>query len=141
MRRAAPFAVILVLALAACSQGASTQMTDSPRPTPAGSSAPSLDTSIGPGASGDAKAQALTGRLGVSHVEGGCPYLEVDGTRYEVMYPAGWQANASTGDLRDPTGEVVARAGETITVRGSVASDMASTCQIGPIFRATAVEI
>jgi hypothetical protein len=34
---------------------------------------------------------------------------------------------------------VAASGGETITVRGSIADDMDSTCMVGPIFRATEV--
>ena len=83
----------------------------------------------------------LTGTLGADAVEGGCAYLEVDdGTRYQVVYPSGWKVTLSPLELTDPAGEVVAETGDTITVRGGIADDMASICQIGPIFRATEVE-
>ena len=82
----------------------------------------------------------LTGILGLAEIETGCPYLEAaDGTRYEVMYPDGWELQRSPLQLVAPDGTTVARAGEEVTVRGSVAGDMASVCQIGPIFRATEV--
>jgi hypothetical protein len=72
-------------------------------------------------------------------VEGGCPHLATKDRRYEVRYPSGWSIEQATFRLIDPNGKVVARGGETITVRGHVADDMASTCQIGPIFIATDV--
>jgi hypothetical protein len=85
-------------------------------------------------------AEIITGRFGADAVEGGCSHLEADdGTHYEVIYPDGWQVQASPLQLTDPHGEVVATGGEMITVRGAVAHEMASICQIGPIFRATEV--
>ena len=82
----------------------------------------------------------MTGVLGADSVEGGCTYLEApDGVRYQVIYPDGWQVQASPLQLENPAGEVVATGGETITVRGRVADDMASICQIGQIFLATEV--
>lgn len=84
---------------------------------------------------------ALTGRLGFDDLEGGCAYLETeDGTRYEVLYPDGWELERSPLQLISPDGEVVARSGDDVTVRGTVTEDVASICQIGPIFEATAVE-
>ena len=83
----------------------------------------------------------LTGRLGVTEVEGGCPYLETpDGTQYEVIYPAGWAADSGSGALQAPNGAVVP-AGQSITVRGLLMTDMVSTCQIGPIFHASEVVV
>ena len=82
----------------------------------------------------------LTGTLGADSVEGGCPYLEAeDGRHYEVIYPDGWSVRAAPLQLTSPDGEVVATGGETITVRGSEAGDMASICMIGPIFNADEV--
>ncbi|HET7410713.1 MAG TPA: hypothetical protein VFJ13_10995, partial [Paracoccaceae bacterium] len=75
--------------------------------------------------------------FGVDSIEGGCAYLQTDAkTRYEVIYPQGWQLTTSPLELRNPDGKVVATGGETITVRGSPDTDMVSTCQIGPIFKA-----
>lgn len=84
--------------------------------------------------------EELTGFLGADSIEGGCGYLEVpDGTRYQVTYPDGWRLQLSPLQLTSPDGEVVARGGDEVTVRGAETSDMASICQIGPIFRATEV--
>jgi hypothetical protein len=82
----------------------------------------------------------LTGVLGADSIEGGCTYLEAaNGTRYEVIYPPGWALDRSSATLRDATGAIIATAGDLVTVRGREATDMASTCQIGPIFQATEV--
>lgn len=82
----------------------------------------------------------LVGTLGADSIEGGCGYLEAaDGTRYQVIYPSAWQLDLSPLQLVSPDGEVVARGGDVITVRGREASDMVSICQIGPMFRASQV--
>jgi len=82
----------------------------------------------------------LVGTLGADSIEGGCGYLEAaNGTRYQVIYPRGWQLELSPLELISPDGEVVARGGDRVTVRGSEASDMVSICQIGPMFRASEV--
>lgn len=86
------------------------------------------------------KPRLLIGTFGADAVEGGCAYLETGrGLRYEVLYPAGWRLRRSPVRLVDPDGEVAARGGEIVVVRGSEARDMVSTCQVGPIFRALEV--
>ena len=83
----------------------------------------------------------VTGRLGFDDIEGGCSFLAtVEGTRYEVTYPVGWTIDRPRAELHGPDG-LIASAGETVTVRGSIATDRSSICQIGPIFVATEVEI
>jgi hypothetical protein len=82
----------------------------------------------------------LTGTLNADAIEGGCAYLQAaDGTKYEVIYPDGWRVSSSPLELRSPSGEVVATGGDTVTVRGDIAGDMASICQVGPIFQAMEV--
>jgi hypothetical protein len=82
----------------------------------------------------------LTGVLGADSIEGGCTYLEAeDGTRYEVVYPPGYTIDRSSATLRDPSGGIIATAGDIVTVRGREATDMGSICMIGPIFQATEV--
>ncbi len=96
---------------------------------------PTIHIDRGPG-----KPMTLTGTLGMLQAEGGCPYLQIDkGTRYEVIYRDGWYVDTSTGELIDPTGDVSARPGDTVIVRGEVAVDAVSICQIGRIFRADEV--
>jgi hypothetical protein len=84
-------------------------------------------------------ATGVTGRLGFDSVEGGCNYVETDdGTRYQVIYPDPWRLDRSTGHLLGPNGQDISP-GSVITVHGSIAKNMASICQMGPMFRATAV--
>jgi hypothetical protein len=83
----------------------------------------------------------VTGRLGFDDIEGGCSFLETDeGTRYEIVYPDGWTLDRIGAELCGPGGQL-AHAGASVTVRGAVATDRSSICQIGPIFVATDVEI
>ena len=84
--------------------------------------------------------ELVTGRLAADSVEGACPYLEAaDGTRYQVIWPEGWTLASGNLELTDPDGTVVARAGDEVAVRGSRAPEVATTCQVGPVFRATEV--
>lgn len=86
-------------------------------------------------------ATTVTGVLGFDDIEGGCSFLATDsGVRYEVLYPEGWTLDRRQAELRGP-GACVARAGDAVTVRGTVATDRSSICQVGPIFVATEVEI
>jgi hypothetical protein len=123
-----------VVAIAACASG--------------GSSSPEHDEFTLPSGSSDgvrpspaAGLRSVTGVLSFDDIEGGCAFLQTaTGTRFEVIYPDGWQLDRSAAVLRGPAGER-AHAGETLTVRGAIATDRSSICQIGPIFRATSVEI
>lgn len=91
-------------------------------------------------ASGLPAGETITGILGADSIEGGCAYLDTaNGTRYEVLYPEGWTLDRSSAELTAPDGTIRAGAGDEVTVRGSIASDIASLCQIGPIFRASEV--
>ena len=139
-----PFlSLVLVLGLAACaSSGIGPTQSPTPEaapsldPTPTPSLRPSLQPERTPSVGGS----EVTGVLGADSIEGGCTYLEADdGTRYQVIYPRGWRVQAAPLQLTNPAGEVVATGGERITVEGRRADDMASICQIGPIFRASEV--
>ena len=123
----------LILVLAACASGDPEGATPetSPQPTPIAS--PTRSPVPGGG-------DVLTGTLGADTAERGCTYLEAaDGTRYEVRYPEGWSVEAAPLRLTDPSGEVVATGGETITVQGRVEREARSICQLGPIFEADEV--
>lgn len=133
----------LMLGLAACASSglgptepATREAAQSEEPTPSFTLGPSLQPERTPSGGGS----KVTGTLGADSIEGGCGYLETaDGTRYQVIYPDGWDLQLGPVQLISPEGEVVARGGDTVTVRGEEATDMASICQIGPIFRATEV--
>lgn len=117
---------------------------DSDRDEP-GATQPAATPSLGlrstkPAPAPDPGGNTVTGVLGFDEIEGGCVFLEAaDGTRYEVLYPDGWELQPSPLQLVSPNGDVVARGGDEIAVRGSEATDMSSVCQIGPIFRAVEV--
>lgn len=136
-----------VLALTACaSVGTSISPTSSPEassmdPSPSSSApSPSLQPASVQPTREPSGGDELVGTLGADSIEGGCGYLEAaDGTRYEVIYPDGWELRLSPLQLTSPDGEVVARGGDEVTVLGTEATDMASICQIGPIFRANEV--
>jgi hypothetical protein len=136
-----------VFLLVACSAGASpsgdeASMTDRPDPVTERTPRPSLvlASSQPVPTPGDRAGEiTLTGRLNADSVEGGCVFLETaEGRRYELRWPAGWQVDGR-GDLVSPAGEAVARLGGEVTVRGRVIEGMASTCQVGPMFRASEI--
>jgi hypothetical protein len=118
----------------------------SPTPTPAASPTAASSTALPtptealtmrPGSS--RPTTDVTGTVGFDDIEGGCPYVQAaDGLRYQVTYPDGWLVDRTTGAVTGPSG-VRVELGQQITVRGTVMDDMASTCQIGPIFLATEV--
>jgi hypothetical protein len=135
--RAQAALVLGVIVLAGCASGGGGEPTSSPsdQATPSPS-----ELTPSPAPSPPGEQATITGTFGSDAIEGGCAYLQAaDGTRYQVLYPDGWTLERNPFRLIGPDGEVAARGGETITVRGSVADDMASTCMIGPIFRATEV--
>jgi hypothetical protein len=85
--------------------------------------------------------RTISGTLGFDDIEGGCAFVQAaDGTRYEVIYPEGWTLDRAAGELRADDGRV-APAGDVITIRGTIATDRSSICQIGPIFVATEVDL
>lgn len=88
---------------------------------------------------GDAE---ITGALGGdAQLEGGCVWVDgADGERYEVLWPGGWEADADPVELRDPEGQVVAREGDEVTVRGTTPADVATVCQVGTVVEASEVE-
>jgi len=82
----------------------------------------------------------LEGTLGGdAQLEGGCAWLDTDEGRFEVMYPEGYEIDFDPVRLLGPDGEPIAREGETVRVRGRVAGDLMSICQVGTIFQATEV--
>jgi hypothetical protein len=114
--------IALVLGLAACT----------------GAGDASLEATLTPDLGAGA---AITGTLSADDVEGGCLVLTADdGERYEMIWPDGWQVSSQL-EVVNADGEVVAEGGDRITVRGEVADDMASICQIGQIFEATEVTL
>jgi hypothetical protein len=68
---------------------------------------------------------------GDPELEGGCVWLDTGQERLEIVWPEGYRITADPIELRDPTGAVVATAGDRIRVRGDVAPDVMSVCQVG----------
>lgn len=90
---------------------------------------------------GEGGETTITGELGGdAQLEGGCVWVEADDGRYEVLWPQGWQAGADPVELRNPDGDVIAREGDEVRVTGAEATDVATTCQVGTVFEAGAVE-
>jgi hypothetical protein len=129
-------ALVLVIGLAGCADqtGDASASTPPADPGASGISQPSDGPSLVPG-------MTLTGVLGADSIEGGCMFLEADdGLRYEVIWPDGWEVTPEL-DLIDADGEVVAEGGDRISIRGDIATGMASICQVGQIFEATDVTL
>jgi hypothetical protein len=123
--------VVVPLLIAGCASGGRPS-----EPLDDGAVLPSSDKDLGASAR---PSLMVEGRLGFDAVEGGCAYLERDdGTRYEVIYPDGWRVDLAGAALLGPNGERIP-AGGLVTVRGSIATDRSSICQLGPIFEATEV--
>ncbi|MDP8970437.1 MAG: hypothetical protein M3N52_08100 [Actinomycetota bacterium] len=84
--------------------------------------------------------EALSGTLGGdAGLEGGCAWLDTPHGRYEVLWPSGYRIDQQPLRLIGPDGRVVAEAGDPLTVEGVAAQDMASFCQVGQLWEATAV--
>jgi hypothetical protein len=136
MRKLIAGLVSLALILLACSTGSD--------PEPTGDEIVVMPSGTGgsfPAKSGAPATMTVTGVLGFDDIEGGCWFVgDSGGTSYQVVYPDGWTLDRALGELQGPAGQKV-RVGESLTVRGAVATDRSSTCQIGPIFVATEVEV
>lgn len=84
--------------------------------------------------------QVLEGTLaGNAELEGGCAWLEADQDRYDVLYPDGYEIAFDPVRLLGPDGATVAADGEVVRVRGQVADDLMTVCQVGTVFRADEV--
>jgi hypothetical protein len=135
-RRAGLAAIAVACVLAAgCSSGASSPGGPGPTATPPAVS-PSASLELESPKAPSGTDQTYTGVLRSDAIEGGCVYLQAaDGTKYELIAPTGWEIQKAPAAVVDPSGKVVARAGQVITVDGHEA-DMMSICQVGPIIQA-----
>ena len=135
-----PAALVLGFVMAGCSGGSGASGSPGSAQPPADGASPSLQLAS-PKGSGSGPIQTYVGVLGSNSIEGGCTYLQTsDGRRYEIIYPSGWTQRKAPLELVAPDGQVVAGAGDELTVRGFEA-DMVSICQIGPIIQATEVVV
>lgn len=124
-----PAIVLLAIALAACG--------GAPGGGPvAGGGATAAPTGT---QSGGSETGELSGTLGGdAQLEGGCAWLDAGGTRWQVAYPDGYTVTFDPLRLTGPGGEVAAE-GDTVTVTGAPAEGVATICQVGPVWQATAV--
>ncbi len=85
----------------------------------------------------------LSGRLGGdSKLEGGCDWLdavrpgagEEEASRFEPLWPQGYHVTFDPLRLWSPDGRIVAREGDVVTVAGRRRPDIATICQVGPVF-------
>jgi hypothetical protein len=130
-------AIAFVIAVGIMGCGAEDPLVDPPAVDPPGTPAPVEED--------DAEAVDDMDLVGVfsgePDLEGGCAWVETrDGTRYEVLWPDGYEVSWEPLTLLGPDGEVVAESGDEVGLTGAVDEDAVSFCMIGPIFEATAVE-
>ncbi len=87
--------------------------------------------------------QILSGRLGGdSQLEGGCDWLDAVGprpgeeeaSRFEPLWPQGYYVTFNPVRLWSPEGRIVARERDVVTVVGRRRPDVATICQVGPVF-------
>lgn len=90
------------------------------------------------------EAGTLTGVLdGDAQLEAGCAWIEPTGgrdadlgDRVDPLWPDGYRVEFDP-DLRllGPGGEVVAERGDELVLEGAPADDVATTCQVGSVYR------
>lgn len=103
-------------------------------------SPPAPKATQGPASPPPQATDALSGTLGGdAGLEGGCAWLDTPQGRYEVLWPSGYRVEQEPLRLIGPDGRVVAEAGDPLTVEGVAAQDVASFCQVGQLWEATAV--
>lgn len=123
MRRRAVLPAALAIVAAACAGG------DDPSPG---------QPDDGPDGGAD---DEIVGELGGDpELAGGCSWVEVDGTRYEIVWPDGWEVDEDAGEARSPDGDD-ADFGDTVAVTGTVDDDAATICQVGPVLEAEQVRL
>ena len=99
--------------------------------------ASSSAVSSAPTATGELRDGVLAGD---PELAGGCAWLDTGSERLEIIWPEGYRATGDPIELRDPTGAVVATAGDRLRVRGGPADDVVSACQVGQTWRVEDVQ-
>ena len=88
-----------------------------------------------------AEGDAISGTLGGDpKLEGGCIWIDDGKTRWQVQWPAGYEVSTDPIAVTGPEGLEIAE-GDTVTVTGSEQTDVMTTCQVGPVWAATAVRV
>ena len=134
LRLALALGVVGALLAGGCSGAAGPSIAGSAAPAEASAGGAVASPSGEPSAGSD---ETYTGILRSDDIEGGCTYVQAaDGQKYEVIPPDGWSIQTTPAAIVAADGQVIARAGELVTVHGHEA-DMMSICQIGPIIQAS----
>lgn len=125
--RAFPVVLTLGLLLVACG-GAGEPTADGRSP---------VGTEPTAGSPADGAGAELTGTLGGdAQLEGGCAWLDTEAEgRVEPRWPEGYEIAFGPVRLVGPDGEVVAEESDTVAVRGEIAEDVMTICQVGPVLR------
>jgi len=144
MRRLAALLLMTVLALAGCDPV--TGQTPAPEPSPE-PSAPADDLPTNepapnePAPTADPDGQTVTGTLdGDAQLEGGCVWLEVADGNIQLLLPDGYTTSVGPVALIGPDGAVIAEQGDPVTVVGSPAPEISTICQVGSVWRVSAVK-
>ena len=128
--------LMFAFAIAACSASSGGPTPSSAPPSTPLVARPSVSLKPDSGAIG----ADYSGILSMDEIEGGCTYLQADdGRKLQVIYPEGWELRKSPLALIAPDGSVHSKGGDRVSVNGSVANDIVTICQIGPVIRATEV--
>lgn len=69
-----------------------------------------------------------------------CAWITLpSGERLDVAYPVGWTWRVGPLQVEDPSGRIVIRAGDVVTLRGVFGETGESVCGVGDLFDARAV--
>ncbi len=77
---------------------------------------------------------------GDARLEGGCAWIAAKGRRYQVVFLTDHQIVFDPLQLRTGSGEVLAQKGDRLRLRGHIDQGVMTTCQVGTVFSANAVE-
>lgn len=133
MRRSVTIASMAMLGLLGCNPVAEQQP-----PAPA----PSESVEPGPPAASDSpNERTITGTLdGDAQLEGGCVWIDTPEGAIEPLLPEGYTTTADPVAVLGPDGEVIAEGGDQVTITGSPATDVSTICQVGEVWRVSAIE-
>ena len=133
MRRSVATALMAMLVLLGCGPVAEQQP-----PEPAASESAEASP---PASDGGANEQTATGTLeGDAQLEGGCVWIEAAEGAIAPMLPDGYTTTSDPVAVLGPDGEVIAEGGDQVTITGTPATDISTTCQVGTVWRVSAIE-
>ena len=142
MRRAAVATLAAVLALAGCGPVVDQQAPAAPSETAPATPPPGDVSEPDPAPSAPAEGRPVSGTLnGDAQLEGGCVWVETADGNIEPMLPEGFSATTDPVALVGPDGDVVAEIGDEVTITGAPAPDVLTTCQVGEVWRVSAVTL